>query len=125
MESSGRKVVALDLDGTILQYNGSFVKGELGKPYPGAIDFVNKLLDDGARVIIFTARAREEWDDINSYLFSEGVRGPLTVTSEKLREIDVFVDDRALSVNPAAFPGGPNYESVYNRVKFFKEWWKK
>lgn len=55
------KTVCLDFDGVLHSYTDGW-QGEdvIGDPEPGAIEFVQKLLDEGANVVIQSRRAKTE-----------------------------------------------------------------
>ena len=53
------KTVCVDFDGVIHSYSGTPSKVD-GKPIDGAFDFLNGLLDAGAEVIVFSARASSQ-----------------------------------------------------------------
>ena len=113
------KHVAIDLDGTILDYDGNYKSGVYDKPLKGALNFINKLRDRGHRVTIFTARSNPT--KVSEYLVQQGFP-KLTVTCEKTG-FDMFIDDRAIP-----FPGPSFYDNLddaINTVENFKPWWAK
>lgn len=56
--------VAVDFDGTIVTHQYP----EIGLPVPGAIEWMKKWVEAGARIILFTMRDGEELDQAVEYL---------------------------------------------------------
>lgn len=111
------KHIAIDLDGTILNFDGKFVPGVYTNPMEGALAFIKALLARGHRVTIFTARSNTK--RVGDWLTSHGFP-KLNVTSEK-SGFDMFLDDRAMT-----FPGPSFYndtEAAIKAVEEFKSWW--
>jgi len=111
--------IALDLDGTLLCYNGWVDQKHFEGPIKGAIEFVQELLKRGHDVKILTARTNHELvkQKIVEYGFP-----PLPVTNIK-QGIDLLIDDRAIS-----FPGPHFYndiENTVNNIEKWKPWWEK
>jgi len=111
-----RPRIALDLDKTLVQYNGWKGEDHIDILFPGAFEFVKTLSDSGWYIIIFTARA-ENANSINiisrwvkeTFPFLVG-RQLIQVTNIKLREIECFVDDRAITFRE-------NYTEVLDDLK--------
>jgi hypothetical protein len=113
------KHVAIDFDGTIVNYDGNYRTGVYDEILPGALEFVLKLKANGHRVTIFTARGNPK--KVSDYLVEKGFPR-LTVTCEK-SGFDMFIDDRAIP-----FPGPSFYNNIDDAVKAveeFKPWWAK
>ncbi len=49
--------IAVDLDGTLAHYDEFRGKDHIGKPIPKMMERVKKWLDEGQKIVIFTARA--------------------------------------------------------------------
>lgn len=94
------KTVALDFDGVIHSYRSGWTGPvPLDPPEPGALEFVNALLDQGAKVVIVTTRAAELEGQLGTtdWLRYHGFpTGQLRVTNEKVPAI-AYVDDRAVA----------------------------
>jgi len=113
------KHVAIDFDGTLVDYNGVYKSGEYGEPLSGALDFVNKLQSRGHRVTVFTARSNPK--RVSEWLVSKGFP-KLTVTCEK-SGFDLFIDDRAIPYQGPSFYD--NIDEAIKVVEEFKPWWAK
>lgn len=99
------KSIALDFDGVIhdyaLGYTGHVPEGG---PVPGALEFVQELLEAGWTVYIHTCRAlpeQEGWKPrvervgaVTEWLEWHGFPGGLIVTADKPHAL-LYVDDRA------------------------------
>jgi len=94
--------IAVDLDGTLAYYDEFRGKDHIGKPIPKMMDRVMKWLDEGKKVVIFTARAHggELWiSPIKKWLKDNGLPD-LEVTNVKTPMMTEFWDDRAIQVKP-------------------------
>lgn len=98
------KSVCVDLDGTLLYYtNWKGMDGRLGKPRPGAREFLINIRKF-ARVIIFTARLAEKnistktLSQIESWLAQHNLPYDEIYTGKGKPVAEAFVDDRAISV---------------------------
>lgn len=95
------KTVAMDLDGTLAQYNGWKGEEVIGDLLPGAREAMQSLKDAGTQVIIFTTRGRTDlikaWLEKNRVPYDHINQNPDQPkgTSGKILA-DVYVDDRAL-----------------------------
>lgn len=91
--------IAVDFDGTLVEYHGHMGPDTIGKPIPLMMDRVRKWLNEGRNVIIFTARAQvpecipyvEDW-------CMKHLGQKLLVTNQKTLDITEIYDDRAISV---------------------------
>lgn len=112
--------VAVDLDATLAKYE-KHVPGEVGEPIPEMVSLIQRMLEAGIDVWIFTARICDLYQPI---YFADGLgnRLPvddslnelrvikdwcelhigkvLPVTAIKHRYFSLFIDDRAVSVHP-------------------------
>jgi len=93
------KTIAVDFDKTLAEYeSGTFSPTDVGKPNPGAINFLKALKQMGFGVIIFSVRANtrggklaiEQWVKQYAPGLVEGV------THLKMGNMEFFVDDRAI-----------------------------
>lgn len=113
---SARKVMAIDLDGTLFPFqskDGTMMGDK--DPYPGAVEFVTAAKAAGWTIAIFTSRMSpswwhaEGWDDEEGYqmqrawcerqLGNAGIPYD-SITSEKV-PATYYIDDRALTFDPA------------------------
>lgn len=112
--SSG--VIAVDLDGTLAEYNGFKGSTVIGKPIPAMLLRVRQWLKDGRKVVIFTARVERKRNPYHSTKtgrtheerrkvikaiedWCERYLGQkLPVTNEKSWTMTEFWDDRAIQV---------------------------
>lgn len=108
--------IALDLDGTLLQYSGWKRESRFGKPYKGAKEFVETLISMGHRVTVFTAREKHE--PVKKHLKKFGFP-PLDVTNIKRHDFSIIVDDRAMN-----YHGSITWHRLIYRIEDFKPWWK-
>lgn len=112
------KLVAVDLDGTILD---SLPNGNFGDPIPGVVEKLNKLRADDWKIIIWTVRQESEelrlhleqhnipYDFINRHPWQPPDGGPKILA-------DVYIDDRAVNFDGKA--------RSFDQVTEFKPWWK-
>ena len=110
-----KKLVALDLDGVLNNYSGGYREDFIPEPKDGIESFLKKLSQD-FRVEIFTVRNGvlvEKW--LDKHGLAQDVIG---VTDKKNSFTSVFVDDRAIG-----FDG--DLETLYDKIKNFKPYWKK
>lgn len=114
-----RKSLAIDLDGTLLQYDGNYEQYKYGEPMPGALEFVKKLIERGHTVTVFTVRQSHQ--QISDYLVSKGFPR-LKVTSTKFG-FDMLLDDRAINLpNPSFYL---NIDEAVDKIENFRTWWDK
>ncbi|ADC64719.1 Haloacid dehalogenase domain protein hydrolase type 3 [Ferroglobus placidus DSM 10642] len=95
------KTIAIDLDGTILEYDGWKGHSHFGKPLPGAREALQKLKEEGFVIIIWTTRGDRE--KVARYLKEQGI--PFDYINENPYQppdssnkiyADYYVDDRAV-----------------------------
>lgn len=133
MEFEKKKVIAVDLDGTLAHYDGWKGVDHIGEPIPRMVDAVWNAHSKGHKVVLFTARANDkesithifEWLALNNIPITE-------ITHIKRKEFTHFWDDRALGVvaNTGMFKldnataaksnikdTGAHYRYEYNGVK--------
>jgi hypothetical protein len=105
--------ICIDFDGTIVDHRYP----EIGAPVPGAIKWLKKLQNSGARLILYTMRSdlpdRALLSDAVHYLHAEGIvlfginRNPeqdAWTTSPKAYG-ELYIDDAAFGC-PLTFPKG-------------------
>ena len=89
----------VDLDGTLAIYDGWRGEDHIGKAIPKMLNKVKGWLDEGIRVVIFTARA-DDPDNVPAiveWLEDNGIGG-LEITNIKSHDISRIYDDRAIQV---------------------------
>lgn len=99
-------IIAVDFDGTLVEYHSFQGIGVYGPPIQIMIDRVKKWIAEGHAVVIFTSRvyehkrnyiANEEHKMIKHWLAVQGL-GDLPVTSSKWPQFNEIWDDRAITV---------------------------
>lgn len=90
-----------DLDGTLAYYTGEHHNYRIGPPIPEMLERLRNLLNSGARVKIFTARATvpQQIPLVKEWLRQQGLPD-LEVTNIKDFSCIEFYDDRAIEVIP-------------------------
>jgi len=108
------KVVAVDLDGTILRFDGWKGQKHFGEPLPGAKEALFELKRRGFIVVIWTTRKNIE--DIKRVLAKYGI--PFDYINENPHQppdcggkiyADFYVDDRAVEFNG-------NWDTVLRKI---------
>jgi hypothetical protein len=111
MSSNKRKVIAVDLDGTLAHYDKWRGIHHIGDPVPKMLARVKQWLEEGHGVTIFTARmsptaclvngqnSRAVQEVIEKWCVQH-VGVLLPVTSEKRMSFSEFWDDRAIQIIP-------------------------
>lgn len=109
-----KKTVCVDLDGVLAQYDGWKGHEHIGDPIPGAVAFVDGLLDF-ARVVIHTSRcadddSRKDWTDaqqkestdlVRQWLIKHGFTGGISIWTKPGKPMaSAYVDDRAVVCRP-------------------------
>jgi hypothetical protein len=89
----------VDLDGTLAEYHGWKGVDHVGEAIPKMLNKVKGWIDEGIRVVIFTARADdpESIEAIVEWLEDNGIGG-LEITNIKTNDISRIYDDRAIQV---------------------------
>lgn len=114
--------VAVDLDGTLAQYDGWKGAEHIGQPFKGAVQFTKALKQAGFHIIIHTARTCEanayqgksariarRWLKDHGFKFDEvwtGVGKPIACA---------YVDDRAVQCTAQLY-GPAHYNFVLARI---------
>jgi hypothetical protein len=96
-----RESVAVDLDGTLAEYDEWLGIGHIGKPIPAMVELINDHLAKGDEVTIFTARVANGSELAKGFIEDWCVKvfgRKLDVTAEKLPKFTKFYDDRAVQV---------------------------
>lgn len=96
------KTYFVDFDGTLVErHKGTFDPEAFGEVIPSMMKWVEQKIDDGHKVVIFTARAADKKNvpPLKKWLKEHGL-GDLEVTNEKTPDADYIVDDRAIAIRP-------------------------
>lgn len=106
------KIVSIDFDGVLAEYDG--YKGEdiVGEPIDGAKKFVLKLIKSGYKPIIFTVRKPEivsKWIQENSF-------PDIEITNIKHPSV-IYIDDRCIKFNG-------DYSKLVGDLKNFNVYWR-
>ena len=113
------KHLAVDLDGTLLQYDGNQRGDVFGDPIPGMIETLQGVRDAGWKIIIWTVR--RESPLMIEHLKKHNVPydyinwQPWPKDGSNKVSADVFLDDRALR-----FDGNTN--GLLKKILEFKPW---
>jgi len=96
--------VAVDLDGTLAEYDGWRGEDHFGSVRPGALDALNTLRDRGCRIIIFTTRGAtnkvRKWLEENGLPFDYINENPDQPPGSSSKPIaDLYLDDRAVDAS--------------------------
>ncbi len=94
-----RAWIGVDLDGTLSHYDPEMPLSEIGPPVTPMLETVKKMLADGCRVKIFTARAADpdQLPLIQRWLRKNGLP-PLEITNTKDFNMISLYDDRSIRV---------------------------
>lgn len=106
---------AIDLDGTLLQYDGFKNLHDFGDPIPHALEWVTKKLAAGHKITVFTTRPN--FAEVQKALLDRGFP-KLEVTNVKSHHFSCFIDDRAMT-----FDGPDDWE--FFTLDDFKPWWQR
>lgn len=122
-DPSRPKILALDLDGTALHYDGNYSKGEFGEAIRGMVEELEKLREAGVKIVIWSCR--NDSPEMRAHLEAQGIpfdyindhpwNGP-----DGPRKIyaDWYVDDKC----PLVFNGIAT--GLADKVLSFKPWWR-
>ena len=91
--------IAVDLDGTLAEYNGWRGNNIIGAPIAAMFFRVQRWIDEGEEVVIFTARADNPGDVVfvKRWLKYHGLP-ELDVTNIKRKDFEEIWDDRAVRI---------------------------
>jgi len=103
LDSPNKKLPAIwtgvDLDGTLAYYDRVASSDEVGEPVPVMLALVKKMIDNGIRIKIFTARAcdPEQLPIIRKWLKDNGLP-ELEITNIKDYNMQKLYDDGCIQV---------------------------
>ena len=91
----------VDLDGTLAQWDNTSSIETIGDPVPAMMALVKKMIANGIRVKIFTARAQDpdQLPLIREWLIKNGLP-ELEITNVKDYAMQRLYDDRCIQVEP-------------------------
>ena len=91
--------IGVDLDGTLASYERRASYGRIGEPVPAMLELVQKMINNGMRVKIFTARADDpkQLPIIQKWLKNNGLP-ELEITNVKDYGMLRLYDDRCVQV---------------------------
>ncbi|MDD4272842.1 MAG: hypothetical protein PHG14_03840 [Desulfobacter postgatei] len=89
----------VDLDGTLAVWDENSTLSRIGAPIPSMVDMVLRMVDNGIRVKIFTARACDpaQIPKIQAWMNQNGLPD-LEITNVKDYYMERLYDDRAIRV---------------------------
>lgn len=107
------KIVSIDFDGVLSQYNGWQGKDIIGKPIIGAKEFILSLINSGYKPVVFTTRKPSlisSW--LKKFNFPD-----IEVTNTKYPSL-VYIDDRCIK-----FDG--SFSKLFSNLKDYDVYWRK
>jgi hypothetical protein len=119
-----KRIVCIDLDGTICHYNEWKDESHFGDLIPGTLEAVTELKNDGWIIIIYTTRTNidliEKYLRENSIQFDYINKNPFQPENALGGKpyADVYIDDRAIQFNG-------DWEVVKREVEIFQPWEKR
>lgn len=89
----------VDLDGTLAVWDETSNHNHIGAPIPAMVDMVRRMINNGIRVKIFTARASDpsQIPKIKNWMNKNGLPS-LEITNVKDYYMERLYDDRAIRV---------------------------
>lgn len=92
------KLISIDFDNTLARYDNGWTGVEPTEPpMPGALDFINWLVQNGYKIAVFSLRATREGGASGIYRWLEKNNFPvkaIKITAIK-QPADLFIDDKA------------------------------
>lgn len=121
-QSDHPKVLAVDLDDTLLKYVRG---GGYGAPLPGMVDLLKQLRSEGWKIVIWTCRSNDE--RVADKLKEKGIPydyindNPHGKDNGDIRKIhaDVYLDDKAVTAN------GRADAELLDKIRNFQSWSKR
>ncbi len=92
--------VGVDLDGTLARWDENLSRNRVGEPVLIMLSFVKRMVNDGIRVKIFTARASDpsQVTTIRKWLKKNGLPSSMEITNIKDYGMERLYDDRSIQV---------------------------
>ena len=110
---ASERIVSIDFDGVLANYDGWKGEDDLGKPITGAFKFIESLVKAGFNPVVWTTRPKNK---IKIWL-KENKFPNLEVTDIKYPS-SVYIDDRCVQ-----FKG--DYKSLILDLKEYNPYWRK
>lgn len=116
-----KKVLAVDLDGTLLQYDKYRGKDIFGAPNPGMVELLEQVKSAGWTIVIWTVR--QESEAMKEHLLKFNIQydyinwQPWPKDGSRKITADVYLDDRGLR-----FDG--KTDGLLDKILNFKPWFK-
>ena len=110
-----KKIIQIDLDGVLNNYDGNYNNGIIAEPRAGVREFLEKLSSE------FDIEILTVQNKINTVLWlqkHELLNFISDVTNVKNQFATLFIDDRALNFNG-------DFEKIFEEIKDFKPYWNK
>ena len=109
-----KKLILIDLDGVLNDYNGNYNAHKIPPIKEGAKDFITKLAQD-YNLCLFTSR---NILDATRWLIKNKIDKYFTEVTNTKRPAFLYIDDRAIT-----FDG--DFNKTTQEIKKFKTYWKK
>jgi hypothetical protein len=116
------KILALDLDGTVLNYDGGYSPGEFGEAIRGMVEELEKLREAGVKIVIWSCR--NDSPEMREHLESQEIpydyindhpwNGP---DNPRKIHADWYLDDKSIE-----FSGIAN--GLAERILAHRPWWQ-
>lgn len=112
--SMARKILSIDLDGVLNNYQGKYDASDLPEMKDGAFEFLQKLSIQ-YRITVFTARNKNL---VKTWLTKNNLMQFIQdITNKKNPCSSIILDDRAIN-----FDG--NFDKAYKNIRNFNPYWK-
>jgi hydroxymethylpyrimidine pyrophosphatase-like HAD family hydrolase len=85
-------VIMIDIDGTICTEEKPFER-PLAKILPGAVETINKYVEDGHTVVFWTGRGWDQYKITKKWLDDHGFQYAQLLMGKPI--VNLFIDDRA------------------------------
>ena len=109
-----RPIVCVDLDGVLNLYDGWKGADYFHPPRPGAHEFLQRLVQSGYEIVIFTVR----WaPHVEKWLSENGLAGYVSRVTDRKPPAHVYIDDRAV-----CFQG--DFNALLDQIPRFQAHWE-
>lgn len=115
------KILALDLDGTALNYDGDFRGASLGEAVRGMVEELSRLKEQGWVIVIWTCR--DDSAELRDHLRRQQIPfdfvndHPWNTQQSRKIVADVYVDDRGVPFNGIA-------TGLADKILAHRPWWR-
>jgi len=95
----GDWMIGVDLDGTLAFHESEWGVSKIGPPVPKMLAMVRRWIEEGEKVVLFTARAADKSNIqmVEEWLEEHGLGG-MKITNIKTPAMTILYDDRAVQV---------------------------